>query len=396
MKQIDKPISIISKCVLPINLNKDQKFDIICRNKGRNECPINPDEEIIIGISDPIDKIYNSKRIFLRNFASKSSIINIVGGTLHKIKYEKENPIDIDISLNIKIRLNNVEKWASCNLEKNTKNIICIVENVESNKVNIVILENPIDNIELIPNKSIVYTNFKDKKLYTIAGGSIEKGKCEGNNYIFYFRNSSSITFKGTFSLQMKYPNAKATCEDASDIETSTRDIKCIIKGISTCPIESEDKDIIVGDIDPEPIQLSETEIIYFSSFIGKNSFVYKISVGILKKGVIDIEKCEYNFEFENKEPFEFDYFNKDIIFNLNINIGQFEVKSICRFYEVNQINDIKKVRMYCSFDMNEEICKSNELNYYDLKIGDDVDGQITSDDEISQNLISKFNFGRI
>ena len=45
------------------------------------------------------------------------------------------------------------------------------------------ILENQNDNIESIPDKTIVYTNFKDKKIYTTVGGIIEKGKCEDNNY---------------------------------------------------------------------------------------------------------------------------------------------------------------------------------------------------------------------
>ena len=95
------------------------------------------------------DIIYDPKRLFLKNFSSKSSIINIIGGTLHKIKYEKENKkyyfsfnnseindlINIDIPLNITIKVNNVQKLSSCNLEKNANNIICSIENDESIKI---------------------------------------------------------------------------------------------------------------------------------------------------------------------------------------------------------------------------------------------------------------------
>ena len=93
----------------------------------------------------------------------------------------------------------------------------------------------------------------------------------------------------------MKYPKEIATCNIIPDLMTETRDIKCVITGTSACPIESEDSDIIVGDSEPEPIQLSETEIVYFSSFAEKNTFIYKVSVGILKKGDIDIKNCIHN-----------------------------------------------------------------------------------------------------
>ena len=296
-------------------------------------------------LKDLGDIIYDPNRIFL----GESNIINIIGGTLHKIKYEKENKkyyfsfnnseindlINIDIPLNITIKVNDVQKLSSCNLEKNTNNIICSIEIDESNKVELVILENPKDNIESIPDKTIAYTNFMDKKLYTTVGGIIEKGKCEDNNYIFYFRNSSTIIFDQAFYLQMKYPKEIATCNIIPDLMTETKDIKCVIIGTSACPIEYEDSNIIVGDSEPDPIQLNEAEIVYFSSFAGKNTFTYKVSVGILKKGEIDTEKCIYNFEFKNEEPFEFDFFNKDITFNFNMNLAQFKFKSKCHFYEV-------------------------------------------------------------
>ena len=74
---------------------------------------------------------------------------------------------------------------SSCNLEKNTNNKNCIIENIESNNVKIVIVENPNDNIESLPDKTIVYTNFNDKKIFNIVIGIIEKGKYEKNKYIF-------------------------------------------------------------------------------------------------------------------------------------------------------------------------------------------------------------------
>lgn len=88
----------------------------------------------------------------------------------------------------------------------------------------------------------------------------------------------------------MKYPKYNAICNIEYGFPPS--DIKFIITGTSSYPIESEDNDIIIGDSEPEPIQHNEAEIVNFSSFAGKDTFIYKVSVGILKKGDMHIKNC--------------------------------------------------------------------------------------------------------
>ena len=276
---ISRPIKKNKSFSLPIEI-KGKKYNSVCKikkgvTKFNSYCYIKdycPNSNIDIKIENKNFYDYNTLKpntIYfnipkdvststLKNLKdiiyvpkSESSIINIIGGTLHKIKYEKENkryyfsfnnseinyPINIDIPLNITIAVNDVQRLSSCKLEKNTNNIICIIENDDSNNEKIVILENPNDNIESIPDKTIVYTNFMDKTIFTTVGGSIEKGKCENNNYIFYFGNSSTIIFDQEFYLQMKYPKERATCNIIQYLMTETKDIKCVITGTSSCPI---------------------------------------------------------------------------------------------------------------------------------------------------------------
>ena len=66
------------------------------------------------------------------------------------------------------------------------------------------------------------------------------------------------------------------------------------------------------------------------------------------------------------------------------------EVKANCSLYEdKNQNDDIKKVLMSCYIELSEEICKSDDLSYYDLIIDTNVDGKRTVSD-ISQDIILK------
>ena len=273
--QLIKPEILYPKCYLPSNLKMNDIFNITCKIIGTNNCPITGDKELLFD-KNPGIIIYDSKRtINFKSFAGKSTIINISAGRLSKLEFDElkkiysiifsnskfEYTFNIDILFNIKLNINESEKSINCNLEKGSKDIICELDNIESDKINILVLENPIDDFESLESKTIIFTDFIGKQINTIAAGKIERGKCVGKNYIFTFKNSTiPIYTENKFYLQMKYPNKEAICNITSNSEVN--EITCVIEGISTCIVESEDSDIIVGELEPEPIEIDDNIIL--------------------------------------------------------------------------------------------------------------------------------------
>jgi hypothetical protein len=175
----------------------------------------------------------------------------------------------------------------------------------------------------------------------------------------------------------MIYPEKYAICTINVEERILSNDVNCIIEGANECPVETN-KDIIVGDIEPESIQDGNSTI-YFSSFAGQNTFFYTVSIENLLKSKIT-EDCKYYFKFSN-EPFILDFFTKDISFTFNMIFNGESVKAKCLLYQDKNINnnDNKNILSSCYFDLSEDLCKSEDLLSYDLEIGENID--ISMDD---------------
>jgi hypothetical protein len=325
IKEFNSGIIHNTECYLPINLKEndenDEIYNITCKIKGTDSCPIIPPDKDITIISNPGYRIINSKVINFINFTGKSTIITFTAGNIYRHNFDKRNKIyyfgfnrntidyklndDISFNINYKIKENGneTENTTSCILNKDSNNIICVINNVESENVNIKIIKNPKDDISSINKKTIIFKNFENKKIKVFVAGKIQKGNCTNRNriYSFSFIDSKSIieteTIKNPikFVLKMIYPEKYAICTINVEDLILSNDVNCTIEGVNECPVEYN-KDIIVGDIEPESIQ-DGNSIIYFSSFAGQNTFDYKVSIENLLKSKIT-EDCKYYFKF--------------------------------------------------------------------------------------------------
>ena len=170
---ITEPGSLTAKCYIPSKLDINEKFNINCKIIGTDSCPINPpDKEITIG-SNPGYRNINGKVFNFANFFKKTTIITITAGKLYKLKFDKENKrydivfnnsiidyeytLDKEIKFNIIVKINESEEneKISCSFNKETNNIICEIENIESENINIKIIDNPIDDFESLEDKNI-------------------------------------------------------------------------------------------------------------------------------------------------------------------------------------------------------------------------------------------------
>ena len=296
-----------------------------------------------------------------------------------------ENAIDYklinDYEFKIVLEVNGNKQEKRCIFEIKSKEIYCILDNIESDNVNIKIVKNPLDDIEMIDQKTIIFKGFADKEINTFVAGKLIKGKCEEYSkiYNFSFKESkikSNITIeKNIILLKMKIPDKIAVCQIKSNMnyEESLYNLDCIIEGTNTCPIEDNDFDIVVGDEEPQAIRISSSLILYFSSFAGKNSIEYSLLVGNLIKPLIsEIKECKYYFRFSNE--FILDFFDKEILFSFYLLFNKKSVRSNCKLYKNKQ----QKVSILCSFDLGNE-CENKDLFKYDLEIGENMN--ITMED---------------
>ena len=393
---------------MPSQLYENEEFDIICKIIGTDKCPLYPpDAELTIG-NNPGYKKFDTKVLNFVNFSQKTTVITITAGKLLRYKYDKESkrydiifsnsnidyqyPLEKEITINVDVSINDKEEKITCVFNFD-KNIICEIDNIESDNMNIKVIKNPLDDYESLEGKVIVYEEFKDKGIYTFVAGKIQQGKCESdsNNYIFSFKDSkSSVVTDEEFLLQMKVPNKEAVCKikDNTNTEESLYDVECTIEGRTTCPVDV-DSVIIVGDEEPKEIEINDTSILYFSSFSGQNSLIYKITVGNILKSDINKENCRYNFKFSDS-TYALDYFSKNILFYYDMKFNDKDVVAKCILSEIEEIdikNEVKNVSLSCYFDLDEETCKDDNLSYYDLYIGDDVESKIVVEDSL-QNII--------
>ena len=377
--------SITAICNLTLNVKENERFNSSCKINNKNFCSnLNDNLDLIVGSSNPSYTIYDSKRIVFKKFIGKSTIISISAGNLKKKFFNEDNKIytivfensnfnyslfnsNLSFYLNIEIN-NSEEKNIACLFEKDIENINCIIENMDSENVNIKILNNPENDTKSIPNKTIEFNGFLNRTIYTLVAGRITTGKCERNFYTFYFNDSiNEIMLDEPFYLQIKDLEKNATCNTIEREETSTFDIKCIIEGKNSCLVE--DDEIIIENVEPEPIIIDDLSILYFSNFVGKNSIKYKLSVGpILKYSKIEGNKFYFSFLYNT---FIHDLINNEVSFSFPMFFNDKQVESNCT---LNQLENDKNITILCYFELVEE--NHEQISYYDLRIGNDTNRQ--------------------
>ena len=401
--RLSQPKELISICTLPKDLKPHEKFDINCEiNEGQGSCPIDVSkgEEIKIK-SDPED--LPEEHMNFKNFEGKSILITINAGLMSKSRYDKENKkyyfifnnstitssLKKDISFKIKLNTDNQEKTSNCNLNHENLSIQCNIENIETENINIKILENPPKDIISIPEKIIIFQNFENKQINYLIAGKIQKGTCKDSIYSFYFMNSiNQINFNNEFYLQVSEPSRTAICNLINfDVTKKTCDIKCSFDAIPTCESDYEGKDIIISNKEPDPLRIDDNYIMYFDNFREQNTIVYNIEVGNLLKGDINKEECKYYFNFDN-DPYKLPNFKETIIFNFTMYFNNSEVLSTCLLKEFKNgfnVIDYKNVDLLCYFSLNHDICSRNDLLNYDLRIGKDINNKkiVNSSQEI-------------
>ena len=401
---LSKPKEINASCKLPSNLIINNKFNISCEIEDSTDiCPIDASDDEILFIKENPDDILD-KSLYFSNFTDKTTLIEVNAGNMSKLSYEKEekkyyfafedstiiSSINKSISFNLPIEKDKIESQAQCHLNMSSSQIICEINDTDSENININITNNPSKDNVSIPEKIINFSNFENKQINTLIAGKIQKGSCENKIYSFYIKNSElQNNFDNNFILELKEPNKNATCNITNFDETSHLcDIKCFFEETSSCESEYEGKDLIINNKDPEPLRIDDYKIIYFANFKGQNTIVYEIKVGNLLKNEPNKTSCLYNFKFDH-EPFNLSNFQNDIIFQFNMSYNDSQVTAECKLSEKNKENEIeyKSVDLNCYFDLNETLCQRDDLLNYDLYIGEDINNSkkiINSSQEIN------------
>ena len=385
-----KPDLIANCHFIPNNIS--EAFNITCEILENNGCPIIDDKNDLVIENNPNDLILEtSVRIKFYNFKEKSTIATISPGllkldNLNKLLFE-DSYIDYTINKNIEfklnIKLNNDEKNIVCDFtfHKEKNEIICDLENVENNEINLEILENPKDDYISLAEKTIIFNGFKEKKINTLIAGKIKKGECHEKNYNFYFEESkipkSLWNISKPFVLKMKEPKINIYCsiqkESCRDNETLYKlcGVECIIEGTSQCRFEDEeDYNLIVDQYEPEFIRIDENPL-YFSSFSNQNTIEYTISVNNIIKP-IDKKGCEYIFYLSNElNPEDL---VEDIKFNFNIFLKEIQHSTNCILTEkTNEDSFNSKYDLSCYISLEEDLCNSDNILDYDLKIDNNI-----------------------
>ena len=373
-----------SKCIIPPNSKGEIQIDIKCKILGENSCPIFDDKlDLIVDKSrGPVYPISNSQRIIFKNYIDKSTNITIKAKIIKKEKSENKTFLIIDSSNDYfdKSFLENLEFHIKIIFEKDEKEVYCIFKEgtikcdlgeIDSDYINIEIKDNPIDNDTFSEKKTIIFTEFKGMKLYTLSAGKIKKGNCVGENnktYSFSFDEGKSIqTIESQipFYLEMEKPKDTFICY--IKLNDNKNEINCTREGYSKCLVDLDKNFIEVGKKDPEPIFLEEQKTnLYFTSFANQSTYEYKIKVGPLIKAEKIEKDCKYHFGFMDTIFEDINYYTKEIIFTFNININDIEQKANCTLSKDTN----NEPKLSCYFILDEEMCK-NEILDYDLKIND-------------------------
>ena len=384
------PKEINASCSLPTYLTINSKFNISCKISDSQElCPNDSINDEIIRIKNNPDDIIN-KQLNFKNFTNETNILLINAGNMSKYEYDQKSSkyyfvfenitnnsyIKESISFVLNIEVDGNSTKAECSLNYLSLEMICEIENIESEYINLKILQNPPNDLVTIPEKIITFTNFENKQINTIIAGKLYKGVCQDDIYTFYIKNSiTQYKFDNEFSLSLKEPNKNAKCSLINfDNDKKICDIKCSFEKSQTCTDDYEGKDLIIDDKEPENLRIDEYKMIYFNNFKGQNTIVYEIKVGNLIKGEIDNKNCLYNFKFDN-QPFNLLNFKENITFKYNISFNNSQVTANCILYEKKNINEVdeKTVDLLCYFKLDSDICKRDDLSKYDLYIGENI-----------------------
>ena len=399
-----RPRVINANCSLPLKIEKETFFDIICEINGNiNNYVIQTRNE------DPKDIEYNTQLISLKEFKNKTTEIILTAGQL-KLENDGLNnyylnftnsiinkDLDRDISFDIEIYLNETAKNITCNLYQNNEDLQCNLEKVTSVDIkHVKIQKEQNSNLNAIEGKTLTFKNFINKEINTLIAGYIEKGKCDkdGVKYLFYFRNcTSQINKVGTkFSLQMSLPDSKAECTILNNMPSlNLYDVQCSIQGENSCS-KVNNTDFTVGTYEPEPNILSSLSALYYLNFTGQSTvderIKYYFNGGIITKKsvVISDGKALYTFNIEDWSlniPL-----NEDYTFKISISLDIYEdysnknykgestctiPKGIC---DVNNTN----IKIECSFTTSNSSYYTDRDNYDILIEEGDQDIKIDED----------------
>ena len=413
--KILKPIDVNAICLLPNKITKENKFAINCEINGDiNNYIVQTD------INDPSNIKYNTQNISFHEFINKNTQVNLTAGNLRLGKGGNNNyylnftnsiidyTLTSDISFNIPININEIDKNILCYLYKNNKYIQCDIGNYANVDIkHIYISTEPSDNINSIQGKTLKFNNFKNKEINTLIAGYIEKGGCDTDkiNYTIYFRNCKSemSNLNKEFSLPMSLPETSAKCKiiNGNPLQ-SLYDVFCSIKGPNSCAVvNSSNTDFTVGPNEPEENILSDLNILYYFNFSGqttidtRNKYIYK--GGILSKGSVkkSDDKVLYSFNIEHSslnKPFEVDY-----AFNINISLDIYEGNAINNYEGKKvqciipkKISDVNKTNIITKCSFNTELSFYTEEGNYDILIKEG--NQIIEIDEDTKIYISNLN----
>ena len=385
------------KCYLPLNLNKDNKFNISC-SKNVEKCAQTFIDNKLVIERNPENLKYEDKMITFMEFEGESTIVNVLAGNISLYENEKNfslkfmnSSIDYklkdDLQFDININFNDKDQSIKCLLSQDKSNIIeCQLGMLYVDNILIKVNNAPNEKYDIIPGKTVIFGKFKDQEinLYTINAGYISKGFCDGLFYNYSFIETTPNKLNYEFSLIMKQPPSRtAFC---NYIQNNSY-ISCYMKGLNDCPVEN-DGGILVGESDPDDIK-DNNNILRFTGFKKQNTFPYEISVeNLLKTGKkLSNENCIYYFGFNNFEINDEIFYEKEILFNISIYFNNSQNNATCKLYKDNE-----KYELECYFELDEPFCNNDELMDYDLRIMNNSDGKINATNCQRELILTGFN----
>ena len=387
-----KPKILNANCSLPSIINKGAYFDI--------NCVINDDigDQIIeTGNKEPKDINYNTQVINFKKFINKNTLVNINAGKLRLESDENKYYLNFtnstisnfvlssDISFVLETKINNENKNITCYFYKDITDIQCLLETYGKLDIeHIEISKDPDNDKNSIKGKTLLFNNFVSKEINTFIAGYIEKGKCDdsdNDNYTFYFKNCTSlVNMKYTeFSLLMNIPNHIANCFIIDNFYSEkSYDVKCSVKGDKSCS-EDNNTDFTVDSFEPEPIILSDTNILYYLNFSGQSTiektYRHYLKGGILSKKSVtkngdnilykfNIEDCKLNQALNTTYKFNIKI-HLDIYKDNTINA---ETNATCIIpKDISDLNNTNII-LECSFSLTDSSFYDQD-GKYDISI---------------------------
>ena len=411
-----KPKILNANCSLPSIINKGTYFDI--------NCVINDDigDQIIeTGNKEPKDINYNTQVINFKKFINKNTLVNINAGKLRLESVENKYYLNFtnstitnfvlssDISFVLETKINNENKNITCYFYKDITDIQCLLETYGKLDIEYIeISKDPDNDKNSIKGKTLLFNNFVSKEINTFIAGYIEKGKCDdsdNDNYTFYFKNCTSlVNIKYTeFSLLMNIPNHIANCFIIDNFYSEkSYDVKCSVKGDKSCS-EDNNTDFTVDSFEPEPIILSDTNILYYLNFSGQSTiektYRHYLKGGILSKKSVtkngdnilykfNIEDCKLNQALNTTYKFSIKI-HLDIYKDNTINT---ETNATCIIpKDISDLNNTNII-LECSFSLTDSSFYDQDGKYDISIIKGDQDIEMDEDHIIYISSLDRLN----